>query len=323
MRRREFITLIGGATAWPFAARAQQPKPVIGYLASGGQVLPHTMAVFRQGLKAAGYADGENIAIDLRTAEGQYDRLPALAADLVARGVTAIVATGGPATAAAKSATRTIPIIFISGADPVLAGMVESLNRPGGNATGIYMPYAELEAKRLELLHAFLPHASALAVLLNPTVTSAELQLKNLHEAARGLGVELRVVQASSESGLDIAFANLIELRVAGVSVGSDPFFISRCDQIVALATRYALPAVHAHHDCATAGGLMSYAPSPTEAVRLAGAYAARILKGERADDLPIQQTTKVELILNLKTAKALGLTVPLSLLGRADEVIE
>ena len=257
MKRRAFIALLGAAAAWPLAARAQQPMPVIGYLASG-RVDPGRLAVFRQVLKQAGYAEGENIAIELRSAEGQYDRLPALATDLVARRVTVIVATGGPAAAAAKSATATIPIIFMSGVDPVTYRMVDSVNRPGGNATGVYMPYVQLEAKRLELLHALAPNASALAVLVNPTVMAAEAQLKDLHEAARALGVELRVVQASNESGIDAAFARLIEQRIAAVSVGSDPFFLSRCDQIVALAARYALPAMHFFHECATAGGLMS-----------------------------------------------------------------
>jgi putative ABC transport system substrate-binding protein len=323
MRRREFMTLLSGAVALPLSARAQQPAlPVIGILTSV-DVAPDRIAIFRQILSAAGYADGEKVTIELRSAKGQYDRLPELAGELVARRVAVIVAWGGPAAVAAKSATAVVPIVFMSGADPVAHGVVQSLDRPGGNASGIYMLYAPLEAKRLELLRALVPNTSVLAVLVNPTVTSADQQLKDLYEAAHALGVELRVFRASSESEIDAAFANLIDLRIAAISVGSDPFFFTRCGQIVALAARHAVPAIHAFRECSTAGGLMSYAPSVTETLRLAGVYVVRILKGERPADLPVQQSTKVELVLNLKTANALGINFPLSLLGRADEVIE
>ena len=321
MKRSEFITLLGGALAWPIAARAQQPKRVIGYLASAPA--DPGLTQFRQALKETGYADGENVVIEVHSADGQYERLPAFATDLVARNVTIIVAASGPSARAARSATTTIPILFMSGADPVTYGMVESLNRPGGNATGIYLPYTQLESKRLELLHSLVPNASVIGVLLNPTVPTAKQQLNDAQEAARALGVELRVVFASSENDIANAFASFSEQHLAAVSVGADPFFLGRCDQLVAVAARYTLPAMHPFHECAIAGGLMSYAPSRAEAVRSIAAYAARVLKGERPANLPVQQSTKVELILNLKTAKAMGLDIPPNLLALADEVIE
>ena len=318
MRRRDFITLLGGAAAWPMSARARRVAlPEIGVLG----MEPGRIPMFRHGLKDAGYAEAEEVAIELHSAEVQYSRWAAVAADLVARNVTVIVAFGGPAALAAKSATSTIPIVFISGADPVTYGLVENINRPGRNVTGFYLFL--LEEKRLEVLHELLPNARALAVLVNPSVVAAQEQLKNAYEAAHALGVEIRVVQAGSESDIDAGFASLVEQRIGAVSVMADPFFFLHCDQIVALAARHALPAVYSFRECATAGGLMSYGASIAEAVYQTGIYTGRILQGEKPANLPVQQSTKVELIINLKTANSLGITVPTTLLGRADEVIE
>jgi putative tryptophan/tyrosine transport system substrate-binding protein len=325
MRRREFITLLGGATAWPLAAHAQQPAmPVIGFLgtrAPGDD--PHLLTAFRLGLKEAGYIEGQNVAIEYRFAENQYDRLPALAADLVRRQVS-VIAANGHAAQAAKAATATIPIAFVAGFDPVEVGLVTSLNRPGGNITGVSILDVELGPKRLELLHELVPRVTVIAVLVNPSDPArAETTSKELQAAARILRVQLHVLHASTERDFDTVFANIVQLRAGGLVIGGEPFFNSRSEQLGELTMRHAMPTIYQLRTFAAAGGLASYGASLTDAYRLAGVYSGRILKGEKPSDLPVQQATKVELIINLKTAKAFGLTVPLSLLGRADEVIE
>jgi putative ABC transport system substrate-binding protein len=326
MRRREFITLLGGAaTVWPLAARAQQSAmPVIGFLNSASPAPYARMATaFRQGLSEAGYIEGRNAAIEYRWANGQYDLMPALAADLVRRQVT-VIATGGiPAVLAAKAATTTIPIVFSTAANPVDVGLVASLNRPGGNLTGVTNVAVELGPKQLELMHEMVPKATVIALLVNPTNPNAETQSRDLQAAARTLGLELHVLHASTERELDTVFAHLADLQTGGLVIGTDPFFTSRSEQLAALTLRYAVPTIYQFRQFAAAGGLMSYGGGFTEGYRLVGVYTGRILKGEKPADLPVQQSTKVELIINLKTAKALGLTVPLPLLGRADEVIE
>jgi putative tryptophan/tyrosine transport system substrate-binding protein len=325
MRRREFLGVLGGAAAWPLAAPVQQPEmPVIGLLSTRapGQD-PHLLAAFGQGLKEAGYVEGQNVAIEYRFAENQYNRLPALAADLVRRQVTVIAALGTPAAPAAKAATTAIPIIFTTGADPIEAGLVVSLNRPGGNLTGVTGLGLELEPKRLELMHELVPTATTIAVLINQTTPAAETQSRNLQEAARTLGLQVHVLNASTERDFDTAFATLRQLRAGALVIGNDPFYISRSEQLAALALRHAVPAIYEFREFAAAGGLMSYGSSLTDLYRLAGIDAGRILKGEKPADLPVQQSTKVELFINLKTANALGITFPLTLLGRADEVIE
>jgi putative tryptophan/tyrosine transport system substrate-binding protein len=323
MIRREFIALAGGAAvAWPLAARAQQPMPVIGYLGSGPPE-PDRVTAFRQGLNETGYVEGQNVAIEYLWAQGQYDRLPALVADLVRRQVTVIVAAGVPTALAAKAATATIPIVFTLGVDPVQAGLVASLNRPGGNITGVVL-LAEVAAKRLDLLHELVPTSPVVALLINPTnPANAEVQTRSLQDAARSLGPQLHVLRASTVSEIDAAFGTLVELRAGALVVAGDPFLTNRRAQIVALAARYAVPAIYAWREFAEAGGLMSYGPDLADSSRLAGVYTGKILKGAKPADLPVEQAVKIQLVINLKTAKTLGLTVPLPLLGRADEVIE
>jgi putative ABC transport system substrate-binding protein len=327
MRRREFITLFGGTAAtWPLTARAQQPAmPVIGYLGpESPAVFASRVRAFRQGLGETGYAEGRNVAIEFRWAEGQHNRLSALAADLVGRQVAVIVAPGGaPGALAAKSATATIPIVFEMGADPIAIGLVGNLNRPGGNLTGVSSLNVQVTPKRLEILHEAVPTAAEVAVLVNPTSPTADSQLRNLQAAARALGLQLHVLHASAERDFDTVFATFLRLRAGGLVVSSDGFFATHSEQLAALTIRHAVPAIHQSRDFTIAGGLMSYAGSFAESHRQAGVYTGRILKGERPADLPVQQVTKVELFINLKTAKALGITFPLTLLGRADEVIE
>jgi putative tryptophan/tyrosine transport system substrate-binding protein len=326
MKRRDFITLVGGAAAWPLAARAQQPAlPVIGFLeAKSADTSAHLVAAFRQGLKEAGYIEGQNVAIEYRFAENQYGRLPALAADLARRQVAVIAASGGPPAAlAAKGATTTIPIVFNMGADPIALGLVDSLNRPGGNLTGVSSLNVELGPKRLELLHELAPTATNIAMLVNPTNPNAEAYSTALKTAARTLGVQLQVLHASTERDFDMVFATLVQLQVGALVIGTDGFFITRSEQFAELAVRHAMPTIFVFREFAAAGGLMSYGGSLTDEYRQVGGYTGRILKGEKPADLPVQQATKVELIINLKTARALGLTVPLALLTRADEVIE
>jgi ABC-type uncharacterized transport system substrate-binding protein len=328
VRRREFITLLSGAAAaWPLAARAQQPAmPVIGFLSNASPDLySDRLRTFRQGLKAAGYVEGQNVQIEYRWAEGHNDRLPALAAELVHRQVTVIAAAGGtPSAIAAKAATATIPIAFGVAVDPVEVGLVASLSRPGGNLTGVTNLNAEVGPKRLELLHELLPAATSLGVLVDPTSpTLAEAFLRNLQPAADALGVHLHVLHASTESDLETVFANLVQLRASGLIIGPGSFFAGRGKQLGAVSLRHAMPTVFQYREFVAAGGLMSYGSDETEYYRLVGIYVGRILKGEKPGDLPVQQATKVELIINLKTVRALGLTIPLSLVGRADEVIE
>jgi putative tryptophan/tyrosine transport system substrate-binding protein len=324
MRRRELIFLLGGAMAAARAPRAQQKTmPVIGFLSatSPGPLAP-ALAAFRQGLSETGYVEGQNLAIEYRWAEGHYDRLPALAADLVGRKVD-VIATGNPPSARAlKSATSTIPIIFISG-DAVADGLVASLARPGGNLTGLSIFTAELMPKRLELICELVPQAGVIALLVNPNNAGAELIIRDVREAAGSKGVQLHIVKAGTEREIDAAFATLVELHAGALLIGTDPFFSSRREQLVALAAHHAVPAIYPWPDFAEAGGLVSYGPSSTAAFHEVGIYVGRILKGEKPADLPVQQPTNFELVINLKTAKALGLTVPQSILARADEVIE
>ena len=327
MKRRDFVTLLGGAVlAWPLAARAQPTKmPVIGFLGGtspGPSAL--NLAAFRKGLSEIGYIEGQNVAIEYRWAEGHYDRLAAMAADLVGRKVDVIVGGGGPPSAfAAKSATSTIPIVFTSGSDPVATGLVASLSRPGSNLTGVSILYTELMPKRLELLSELAPQTGTVALLVNPNSPEAEPTIRDAREAAGTKGVQLHVVKATTEGEIDAAFASVVQLHAGAFVVGADPFFNSRIEQIVALASRYAVPAIYSSRFFVVAGGLISYGPSPTAMYRQVGIYAGRILKGEKPADLPVQQPTKFDLVINLKTGKALGLVVPQALLARADEVIE
>jgi putative ABC transport system substrate-binding protein len=325
MRRREFFTLVGGAAvAWPLAARGQQPAmPTIGFLDDGSPDSYTQVRAFRQGLGETGFVEGRNVAIEYRWAEGQFDRCPALAADLVRRQVTVIAAGGTAAALAAKGATTTVPIVFQIGSDAVGIGLVASLSRPGGNLTGVTNLNVEVGPKRLELLHELVPAATLIGVLLNPTSPLAERTSKDLQDAARILGLQLHILHASTEREFDTVFANLVPRRAGGLVIAPDSFFISRLEQLAALALRHAVPAIFQYREFAAAGGLMSYGGSMTDSYRLAGVYTGRILKGDKPADLPVQQATKIELIINMKTAKALGLTFPLTLLGRADEVIE
>jgi putative ABC transport system substrate-binding protein len=321
MHRREFMTLLGVAAAtWPLAARAQQPMtPVIGFLSPS----TGSPSAFRQGLKDIGYVEGQNVAIEYRWAEGQFDRLPALAAELVGRRATVILAGGGAAALAAKAASSTIPIVFVTGGDPVKLGLVASLARPGGNVTGVSFLTTTTAAIRLQMLHEAVPSAAVIGALIDPNSPNAEPRTRETQEAARTLGLQLHVLNTSTDRELDAAFASLIPRHVGALVIDSSSFFGARIEQLAALTLRQAMPAISDSRDFAGAGGLMTYGGSSTEANRLAGGYAGRILKGERPADLPVQQTTKVELIINLKTAKAFGITVPQLLLGRADEVIE
>jgi putative ABC transport system substrate-binding protein len=321
MRRREFITLVGGAAAaWPFAARAQQPAlPVIGYL-SGTVRSPSTIVDFREGLQEAGYVEGKNVTFEYRWSEGQNERLPALAADLVRRQVAVIVAVGGSyAALAAKAATSTIPIVFASGGDPVKLGLVASLNRPEGNLTGLTFLTAELADKRLDLLREVVPQAMTFAYLLDPRATPESDMLA----AARAIGRQVIFVEARGEPDFEPAFATLVQRRVDALVVASNPLFTTSRDKILALAARHRIPAIYAFREFAADGGLMSYGASLAGAYRQAGAYVAQILKGAKPADLPIQQSTHFELVINLKTAKTLGLAVPLTVQASADEVIE
>jgi putative ABC transport system substrate-binding protein len=328
LKRREFITLLGGAAvAWPLAARAQQPAmPVIGFLRSISiERSPHLLGAFLRGLKETGYFEGQNVAIEYRSAEGQYDRLPALAADLVRREVTVIVATGGSVSAqAAKAATSTIPIVFTGGGDPVRDGLVASLNQPGGNLTGTNLLTIEIGSKRLGLLRELIPNATTIAVLLNPQSPEVGQHLQDVQRAARSLGQQIQVLNAANEEEIDSAFSAMARERPDALLLDPDPFLsVSRREQIVTLANHYRIPALYDWRESAEAGGLASYGPSHTEPYRLVGIYTGRILKGAKPADLPVIQSTKFELVINLRTARRIGLEIPPTLLARADEVIE
>ena len=326
MRRREFITLLGGAAVWPVAAHAQQPiMPVIGYLANASPAgFAQFVAAFRRGLSEMGYVEGRNVAVEYRWAEGRHDRLPRFATELVDRRVAVIVATGGGAPAlAAKAATGTIPIIFTGGNDPVKAGLVDSLARPGRNLTGVLNISTILTAKRLDFLRELVPTAALIGVLRNPASPDAEGQLEEIQEAARAVGQPIYVVNASGEREFEVAFDEMVQHRVGAAFVSADPLFTSARAQLVALAARHAMPASYSFRALTAAGGLMSYGADLLDVHRQAGVYVGRVLKGAKPSDLPVLQPTKFELVINLKTAKALGLTVPDRLLALADEVIE
>jgi putative ABC transport system substrate-binding protein len=327
MKRREFVALIGSVAAWPLAARAQAPAmPVIGFLGSESlDLYTGRLDAFREGLRETGFVEGRNVAFEYRWAEGRYDRFPALLADLVSRKVGVIAAVAGiPPALAAKAATSTIPIVFVTAGDPIAVGLVATLSRPGGNITGAISLAVELGQKQLEVLTELVPAATVIALLVNPANPgNADPLSRDLQAAARIRGVGHHVLHASTESDLDAVFATIPRLRAGALVIGTDPFFNSRPQQLVALAARHAVPAMYPFREYAMAGGLVSYGDSVTDTFRLAGAYAGRILKGEKPTNLPVQQSTKVELIINMKTAKALGLTVPLTLRVRADELIE
>jgi putative ABC transport system substrate-binding protein len=325
LKRREFLSLLGVAMAWPLAARAQQPAiPVVAFLdAASLETEVRGLAEFRRGLSEIGYVEGQNVMIEYQSAEGHADRLPALAADIVRRRVGVIAAVANNAALAAKATTTTIPVVFTVGGDPIKMGLVDSLNRPGGNITGVSFLSSDIVAKMLEALHELMPKTARIAALVNPTNQNAAVDTKEAEAAARTLGLELQVLNASNASEIDDAFALLVEQRAAALLIEGDPFFIGRMKQLVVLTARHAIPAIYQGRDFPDAGGLMSYGANRSDALRLAGGYTGRILKGERPVDLPVQLATKVELVVNLTTAKALGLKIPLPLLGRADEVIE
>lgn len=324
MRRRDFIKVAGSAVAWPLVARAQQPAmPVVGFLSSLSQAQSQLMAAWRRGLSETGYEEGKNVTIEYRFAEGRYDRLPAFAAEFVRRPVDLIVALAPPAALAAKVATTTIPIVFVVGLDPIAAGLVASFNRPGGNATGITLITGPLAQKRLEILRELVPKATKIAMLVNPISPDAPPEIRDVQAAAQANGLTIQLQSASTVSELDAAFRALSDLRPDALLVGSDPFFNARSKELAALTARLAIPAIFPFREATDAGSLISYGTSIPDAYRQAGIFAARVLKGEKPAELPVQQPTKFELVINLKSAKVLGLTVPPSLLSRADEVIE
>jgi len=326
MRRREFITLAAGsAVAWPVVVRAEQPAlPVVGFLNGGApESFAAALSAFLQGLKEAGYVDGQNVTIEYRWANGQYDRLAPLADDLVRRQVSVIAATSTPANLVAKAATSTIPIVFTTGGDPMQLGLVSSLSRPGGNVTGATQMTGEVAPKRIELAHDLFPQATTFGLLINPTNPLTEIVKKDSQAAAQKLGLQLNVVHASTDVELDDAFKALREMHLGALVIGTDAFFNNRLEQLAALAVRNSVPAVYEYHQFVAGGGLASYGGSILDSYRLAGGYVGRILRGEKPADLPVQQASKIELLINLKTAKALGITLPPSVLNRADEVIE
>jgi putative ABC transport system substrate-binding protein len=326
MRRRDFITLLGTtAAAWPLAARAQQPAmPIIGFMMAGSRAaLRDEITAFEAGLREMGFAEGQNLALEYRFAEGQFERFPAFASDLVRRRATVIAASSPQAALAAKQATTTIPIVFSVGADPVEVGLVSSLSHPGGNVTGVYQFTAGLESKRLGLLHEMVPKANVIGVLVNPNYAAAESQLRDVQDSAAHLGLQLIIVRANTENEFEAAFSTVVSRHAGAILVCASPFFNSRRQQLIVLASSHALPAIFEWRDFAVAGGLMSYGTSLNNAYRQAGLYAGRILKGEKASDLPVVQSTKFEFVINLNTAKALHIEVPPTLSARADEIIE
>jgi putative ABC transport system substrate-binding protein len=327
MRRRDFIKgIVGSATAWPLAVGAQQSAmPVIGFLsARSPPEAASVVAAFRQGLGETGYFEGKNVTIEYRWAEGRYDRLPALATELVSRQVAVIAATGGePSPLAAKAATATIPIVFTAGGDPVEAGLVASLSRPGGNVTGTTIMGLQMGPKRLELFRQLVPNAAAMTMLINPTLPTTSVEMRDVQDAARSLGIQISVLNASTESEIDTAFATIVKQRVDGLIVATDPFLLGQRDQLVRLAARHNVPTMYFLREFVEAGGLMSYGPNIANGYRQAGVYTGRVLKGEKPADLPVVQPTRFDLVINLKTAKALGLTMSQNLLVAADEVIE
>jgi len=326
VRRREFILLVGGtAAAWPLAASAQQPAmPVVGFMMAGSRAaLRDEITAFEAGLKELGFVEGQNLALEYRFAEGQFERFPAFASDLIHRRASVIAASSPQAALAAKQATATIPIVFSVGADPVEVGLVSSLSHPGGNVTGVYQFTAGLESKRLGLLHEMVPKAQVIGVLINPNYAAAESQLRDVQDSAAHLGLRLVVVRANTESEFAAAFSTVVTQRAGAILVCASPFFNSRRQQLIVLASSHALPAIFEWRDFAVAGGLMSYGTSLNNAYRQAGIYAGRILKGEKASDLPVVQSTKFEFVINLSTAKALHIEVPPTLSARADEIIE